>query len=152
MARFDSLYEKTAAELNYVVQRLNSDVEPNRKIDTNGVENEQNLMNGNFNFFNKNVSFFFNLILMFIMLTELPQNVKSISNIKAMENLSNIELENDIYYRRELLINSLEGRRIDLLTITSFHNIQDELEYRLNDLFPESHVKRCNLFKNKKVI
>lgn len=68
-----------------------------------------------------------------------------------MENQSNTELENDIYYRRELLINSLEGRRIDLLTITSFHNIQKELEHRFSDLFPESNVKRCNIFKNKKV-
>lgn len=68
-----------------------------------------------------------------------------------MENQSNAELENDIYYRREMLTNSLEGRRVDLLTITSFHSIQNEREYRFSDLFPESSTQRCNMFKNKKV-
>lgn len=71
--------------------------------------------------------------------------------IQILENQSNAELENDIYYRRELLTNSLEGRRVDLLTITSFHSIQNEQEYRFFDLFPETNTQRCNLFKNKKV-
>lgn len=88
---------------------------------------------------------------MFQMTPEIPQNLKSTSNINILENQSNTELENNIYYRRELLTNSLEGRRIDLLTITSFHNIQIEREYRFSDLFPESNTQRCNLFKNKKV-
>lgn len=64
---------------------------------------------------------------------------------------SKAELENDIYYRREQLISSLEGRRIDLLTITSFHNICEGREIRLEELFPEQNVKRCQLFENKKV-
>lgn len=85
------------------------------------------------------------------MTPEIPQNLKSTSNIKVLENQSNSELENDIYYRREMLTNSLEGRRIDLLTITSFHNIQNEQEYRFSDLFPESNTQRCNMFKIKKV-
>lgn len=68
-----------------------------------------------------------------------------------MENQSKEEIENDIYYHRELLINSIEGRRIDLLTITSFHNIQKEHEYNFPDLFPDQMSKRCKKFKNKKV-
>lgn len=69
-----------------------------------------------------------------------------------MENLSNLEIENDIYYRRELLINSVEGRRIDLLTISSFHNIQKEREFHFADLFPEANAIRCHKFESKKVI
>lgn len=76
---------------------------------------------------------------------------KTIENLKKMSTQSNSDLENDIYYRRELLINSLEGRRIDLLTITSFHRIRDACESRMDDLFPDQTVKRCRLFENKKV-
>lgn len=73
------------------------------------------------------------------------------SRMNMLENQSNDEIENDIYYHRELLVNSVEGRRIDLLTITSFHSIQKEHEHRFTDLFPDPHSKRCKLFKNKKV-
>lgn len=58
--------------------------------------------------------------------------------------------ENDIYYHRELLVKSVEGRRVDLLTISSFHGIQCEREPRLLNLFP-STVDRCHSFKDKKV-
>lgn len=71
--------------------------------------------------------------------------------LKKLMHQSTAELENDIYYRREQLISSLEGRRIDLLTITSFHNICDGCETRLDELFPDQNVKRCQLFENKKV-
>ena len=64
---------------------------------------------------------------------------------------SKLDLENDIYYHRELLINSIENRRIDLLTITSFHGLTEEREERLTNLFPESQTPRCHKFKNKKV-
>lgn len=76
----------------------------------------------------------------------------STSRMNILEKKSNEEIENDIYYHRELLTNSVEGRRVDLLTITSFHNIQKEREYRFPELFPDPHSKRCKLFKNKKVI
>lgn len=61
------------------------------------------------------------------------------------------ELENEIYYHRELLIRSVEGRRIDLLTITSFNGIQAEREERLVNLFPINETLRSNKFKGKKV-
>lgn len=62
------------------------------------------------------------------------------------------ELKNEIYYYRELLVNSYEGRRIDLLTITSFEGIEDEREERLKNLFPDYTIPRCHNFKNKKII
>lgn len=58
---------------------------------------------------------------------------------------------NEIYYHRELLICSVEGRRVDLLTISSFHGIQEEQEERLSTLFPETDKMRCQTFENKKV-
>lgn len=58
---------------------------------------------------------------------------------------------NNVYYHRELLINSVEGRRIDLLTISSFHGIQHETEPRLSNLFPNENEERSHLFKDKKV-
>lgn len=62
------------------------------------------------------------------------------------------EMKNDIYYCRELLINSVEQRRIDLLTITSFDGIEDEREDRLKNLFPDISTPRSHKFKNKKII
>lgn len=133
MKRYDAVYEKSDDELNYIIQRLNTDINLKRNNfenkDSVGMENQQNNSNGN----NVNI------------------DTKSVSSIKVMENQSNVEIENDIYYRRELLINSMEGRRIDLMTITSFHNIQKEYEYKFPDLFPMPNTKRCHLFKNKKV-
>lgn len=64
---------------------------------------------------------------------------------------SHVELQSEIYYHRELLTHSIEGRNIDLLTITSFHGIQLEREQRLPHLFPDTTTVRCNIFKNKKV-
>lgn len=58
---------------------------------------------------------------------------------------------NNVYYHRELLINSVEGRRIDLLTISSFHGIQHETEPRLSNLFSNENEERSHLFKDKKV-
>lgn len=62
------------------------------------------------------------------------------------------EVKDDIYYYRELLINSYELRRIDLVTITSFHGIEDKREERLKNLFPDYSKPRCHMFKEKKII
>lgn len=43
----------------------------------------------------------------------------------------------DVYYHRECAIRSLEGRRLDLLTVTSRHGITTEREDRLANMFPE---------------
>lgn len=67
------------------------------------------------------------------------------------EKMSKRELQNEIYYHRELLIPSLQKRRVELLTISSFHGIQNTFEERLSNLFPEMETPRCRNFKDKKV-
>lgn len=57
----------------------------------------------------------------------------------------------DIYYHRECAIKSLEDRRLDILTISSYHNISTEREDRLNNMFPEKNEERPYKFRNKKV-
>ncbi|XP_076673004.1 cytosolic carboxypeptidase-like protein 5 isoform X2 [Andrena cerasifolii] len=58
----------------------------------------------------------------------------------------------DVYYHRECAIKSLEGRRMDILTISSFHNISMEREERLSNMFPEKNEQRPFKFWDKKVI
>ena len=59
-----------------------------------------------------------------------------------------------IYYHRELVIKSLENRRIDLLTITGMNNIQQTKEPLLSNLFPEHKdvSSRPHKFSNKKTV
>lgn len=57
----------------------------------------------------------------------------------------------DIYYHRECAIKSLEGRRLDVLTISSYHNISMEREDRLSNMFPEESEERPYKFWDKKV-
>lgn len=61
------------------------------------------------------------------------------------------DIYNDIYFHRELLIKSVEGRNVDLVTISSFHGIQSKTEDRLTNLFPDLNTRRSNVFKDKKV-
>ncbi|KAL1505914.1 hypothetical protein ABEB36_005363 [Hypothenemus hampei] len=60
--------------------------------------------------------------------------------------------EDDIYYVRETVCQSLEGRNIDLITVSSFHGIKMEREDRLANLFPHKDVARPHKFVGKKVI
>lgn len=62
------------------------------------------------------------------------------------------EFKDEIYYYRELLISSYESRRVDLLTITSFHGIEEKREERLVNLFPDQSKPRAHSFKDKKII
>lgn len=62
------------------------------------------------------------------------------------------EIKDEIYFYRELLINSYEDRRVELLTITSFQGIEDRREDRIKNLFPDHSTPRCHTFKDKKVI
>lgn len=59
--------------------------------------------------------------------------------------------EDDIYYHRECAIKSLESRRLDVLTISSYHNITQKREDRLNNMFPELSEERPYKFRDKKV-
>lgn len=62
---------------------------------------------------------------------------------------------NSIYYKRELLTRSIDGRRVDLLTISSMEGqaIQ-EYEPLLSGLFPETkHFnERTPVYSNKEII
>lgn len=56
-----------------------------------------------------------------------------------------------IYYHRELLCYSLDGLRVDLLTITSCHGLREDREPRLEQLFPDTSTPRPFRFTGKKV-
>ncbi|XP_042325763.1 cytosolic carboxypeptidase-like protein 5 isoform X5 [Sceloporus undulatus] len=56
-----------------------------------------------------------------------------------------------IYYHRELLCYSLDRLRVDLLTITSHHGMQEEREARLEKLFPDKNTPRPHCFVGKRV-
>jgi hypothetical protein len=45
-----------------------------------------------------------------------------------------------VYFMRELLALSLDGRRIDLLTITSYKNLTMDREELIPNLFPTAHT------------
>lgn len=123
LTNYDLTYRKTPTELDYIVRRLNN-IDRNANIES--AREQQN--------------------------EEQVTECSNENSIVALEQSSMSDIENEIYYHRELLINSVEGRRIDLLTITSFANITPEREYRFNDLFPERQTPRCHTFKGKKVI
>ena len=57
----------------------------------------------------------------------------------------------DIYFHREVLCRSLEGRSVDLITVTSHYGITQEREARLERLFPQEDMPRPHRFANKKV-
>ncbi|KAM4712551.1 cytosolic carboxypeptidase-like protein 5 isoform 2-T2 [Anableps anableps] len=56
-----------------------------------------------------------------------------------------------VYYHRELLCNSLDGNRVDLLTVTNCSGMQDEREARLPNLFPDTNTPRPHRFPDKRV-
>lgn len=56
-----------------------------------------------------------------------------------------------IYYHRELLCKSIDGLRVDLLTVTSFTGMLQDREARLQGLFPDKETPRANRFQGKKV-
>ncbi|XP_062267231.1 cytosolic carboxypeptidase-like protein 5 isoform X2 [Platichthys flesus] len=56
-----------------------------------------------------------------------------------------------VYYHRELLCHSLDGNRVDLLTVTNCSGMQEEREPRLSKLFPDINTPRPHRFPNKRV-
>ncbi|XP_076766180.1 cytosolic carboxypeptidase-like protein 5 isoform X2 [Xylocopa sonorina] len=81
--------------------------------------------------------------------TDLQNYLRKIEIRMAKRDITSVD---DVYYQRECAIKSLEGRRLDLITISSFHNISTEREDRLNNMFPERNEERPFKFWNKKVI
>ena len=57
-----------------------------------------------------------------------------------------------VYYRRELLVYSLDHWRVDLLTISSHKGKSEEREHRLPGLFPQPDQPRPFRFPSKKVV
>lgn len=80
--------------------------------------------------------------------TDLQNYLKRIETRISKRNITSVD---DVYYNRECAIKSLEGRRMDLITISSFHNISTEREDRLNNMFPEKNEERPFKFWDKKV-
>ncbi|XP_072378899.1 cytosolic carboxypeptidase-like protein 5 isoform X1 [Diabrotica undecimpunctata] len=60
--------------------------------------------------------------------------------------------DDDIYYVRETVCHSCDGKPIDLITISSYHGISKEREEKLKHLFNKSTVPRPFKFPGKKVI
>uniref|UniRef100_UPI00358F72B2 cytosolic carboxypeptidase-like protein 5 isoform X2 n=1 Tax=Myxine glutinosa TaxID=7769 RepID=UPI00358F72B2 len=56
-----------------------------------------------------------------------------------------------IFYQRELLCQSLDRRRVDLLTISSCHGLMEEREPRIEGLFPVINERRPPTFQGKRV-
>lgn len=142
LANFDRLHQRPVMELDYIVCRLNR-MDCNANTETPPAERIGDGKLGK---------------------TKRKRKIMRKTNRKkstgcshenmgtALANMSTGDLENEIYYHRELLINSVEGRRIDLMTITSFNHIQPDREFRFNDLFPNAAEPRCHTFKKKKII
>uniref|UniRef100_A0A6P7FUV6 Cytosolic carboxypeptidase-like protein 5 n=1 Tax=Diabrotica virgifera virgifera TaxID=50390 RepID=A0A6P7FUV6_DIAVI len=59
--------------------------------------------------------------------------------------------DDDVYYVRETVCHSCDGKPIDLITISSYHGISKEREEKLKNLFNKSTVPRPYKFPGKKV-
>ena len=57
-----------------------------------------------------------------------------------------------VYYHRELLTHSLEGRRVELLTITALQGIAPDRQPRLPGLFPDADTPRPHRFPGRTAI
>ncbi|XP_037541026.1 cytosolic carboxypeptidase-like protein 5 [Nematolebias whitei] len=65
--------------------------------------------------------------------------------------LSPSSASSTVYYHRELLCHSLDGKRVDLLTVTNCSGMKDEREARLPKLFPDTNTPRPHRFSGKRV-
>ncbi|XP_070705858.1 cytosolic carboxypeptidase-like protein 5 [Pempheris klunzingeri] len=65
--------------------------------------------------------------------------------------LSPSSVPGSVYYHRELLCSSLDGNRVDLLTVTNCNGMQEEREPRLPKLFPDTNTPRPHRFPGKRV-
>lgn len=58
--------------------------------------------------------------------------------------------QHNIYFNRELLCYSLEGRRVEIVTISSKDGLIDKRCPVVEDIYPEGN--RCKQFASKKVV
>ncbi|KAM8726173.1 cytosolic carboxypeptidase-like protein 5 isoform 3-T4 [Acanthopagrus schlegelii] len=79
------------------------------------------------------------------MLQQLDKNFPNAAQLSPSSALDSV------YYHRELLCNSLDGNRVDLLTVTNCSGMQEEREPRLPKLFPDTNTPRAHRFPGKRV-
>ncbi len=86
--------------------------------------------------------------------TQLQQELEQYDSL--FDSKLHLNEDKSIYYRRELLTQSCDGRRIDLITITSPDGMmKDQYEPLLSGLFPDnmnSPELRPPLFQGKEVV
>ncbi|KAG8036661.1 hypothetical protein G9C98_003983 [Cotesia typhae] len=75
-----------------------------------------------------------------------------LNKIDARVSKQNSSSTDAIYYHRECAIKSLEDRRLEVLTISSYHNMSTEREDNLKGLYPEPHEKRSFKFRGKRIV
>ena len=59
--------------------------------------------------------------------------------------------KDSVYYHREVLCHTLDGNRVDLLTVTNCQGMHEEREPRLPHLFPDASTPRPHRFPGKRV-
>ncbi|KAM6954173.1 cytosolic carboxypeptidase-like protein 5 [Aplochiton taeniatus] len=79
------------------------------------------------------------------MLQQLDQRYPSV------DSLSPSSARDSVYYHREELCRSLDGNRVDLLTVTNCSGMLEEREPRLAKLFPDGGTPRPHRFAGKRV-
>lgn len=124
--KFDRLFKKTSDEITGIISELTGVQSPNIMLTEAAASKDEE-----------------NAEAIVQMPTEPAQPSAAVA-------ICDCDKANDIYYHRELLVKSVEQRRVDLLTITSFHGIQHDREPRLPQLFIGAE-ERCHTFKDKKV-
>lgn len=72
-------------------------------------------------------------------------------NYPGAAQLSPSSAPGGVYFHRELLCRSLDGNRVDLLTVTNCSGMAEEREPRLPHLFPDANTPRAHRFAGKKV-
>ncbi|XP_076315818.1 cytosolic carboxypeptidase-like protein 5 [Tachypleus tridentatus] len=83
------------------------------------------------------------------MLTQLDKQFGSGLYLDPSDPSSSID---NIYYCREVLCYSLDGHKVELVTVTSLKGMLEEREDRLPYLFPHQTIPRCHKFQNKKIV
>lgn len=84
--------------------------------------------------------------------TELQNYLNNIDTKIIQDSNSTIKNSDSIYYHRECAIKSLEDRRLDVITISSHHNITTEYEDNLNGLYPLKNERRSLKFNGKRIV
>lgn len=74
-------------------------------------------------------------------------SARFLSGASSTKTKKEIKSSDSIYFHREVLINSIENRRVDLLTVSSWAGIMPETEPRLEHLFPDESSARARMFE-----